>query len=71
MVQPWSLVTPASRGIGLQLARRLLKTTSLPVVATARRNLDETKEKILDGLDVDESRLDVLELDVKGSYFIT
>ena len=71
MVQPWSLVTPASRGIGLQLARRLLKTTSLPVVATARRNLDETKEKILDGLDVDEGRLDVLELDVKGSYFMT
>ena len=67
MVQPWSLVTPASRGIGLQLARRLLKTTSLPVVATARRNLDETKQQILDGLDVEEERLDVLELDVKGS----
>lgn len=68
MVQPWLLVTPASRGIGFQLARRLLKTTDLPVVATARNKQDETKSKLLEGLDVDEKRLDVLPLDVTGMY---
>lgn len=67
MVQPWLLVTPASRGIGFQLARRLLKTTDLPVVATARSKQDETKSKLLEGLDVDEKRLDVLPLDVTGT----
>lgn len=64
---PWILATPASRGIGLQLARRLLNTTDLPVVATARKNVDETKDKLLEGLDVDPNRLTVLELDVTGS----
>ncbi|KAL8936906.1 MAG: hypothetical protein Q9216_004685 [Gyalolechia sp. 2 TL-2023] len=61
---PWTLTTPASRGIGLQLARRLLNTTDLPVVATARRNIDDTRHQILEGLDVDPNRLSVLELDV-------
>lgn len=77
---PWALVTPASRGIGLELARRLLRTTDLPVVATARGSADETTEAILarrDGdegggdhaMDVegDESRLTVLRLDVCGT----
>ena len=66
MSKPWALVSPASRGIGLQLARRLLKTTELPVVATARKDLNTTKEAILDDLDVDSKRLEVLELDVTG-----
>jgi len=44
---PWALVTPASRGIGLALARRLLRTTSLSIVATARSSLDEAREQIL------------------------
>ncbi|KAL8933284.1 MAG: hypothetical protein Q9211_005860, partial [Gyalolechia sp. 1 TL-2023] len=61
---PWILATPASRGIGLQLARRLLNTTDLPIVATARKDIDDTREKILEGLDVDPNRLSVLELDV-------
>ena len=64
--KPWLLATPASRGIGLQLARRLLNTTDLPVVATARKDLESTKAKILQGLDVDPSRLSVLRLDVTG-----
>ncbi|KAL8824645.1 MAG: hypothetical protein Q9170_008091, partial [Blastenia crenularia] len=58
------LTTPASRGIGLLLARRLLNTTDLPIVATARKNIDDTRGKILEGLDVDPNRLTVLELDV-------
>lgn len=67
MSKPWLLVSPASRGIGLQLARRLLKTTDLPVVATARKDLASTSEQILNGLDVDEWRLEVLKLDVSGT----
>ena len=64
MPQPWLFVSPASRGIGLQLAKRLLQSTNLPVVATARRNLDQVNDQILDGLDVDKQRLQVLQLDV-------
>ncbi|GAM89720.1 hypothetical protein ANO11243_077590 [Dothideomycetidae sp. 11243] len=64
-MNPWSLVTPASRGIGLQIARQILQTSSVPVVATARKDLDQMKENILSGLDgVDESRLHVLRADV-------
>ncbi|KAL8662869.1 MAG: hypothetical protein Q9168_008193, partial [Polycauliona sp. 1 TL-2023] len=63
-LKPWLLATPATRGIGLQLARRLLNTTDLPVVATARKDLEGAKTQILHGLDVDPSRLSVLKLDV-------
>ena len=67
-MQPWALVTPASRGIGLELARRLLTTTKVPVVATARRDLDQTKENVLQGLQgVEEDRLKVLKVDVLGT----
>jgi NAD(P)-dependent dehydrogenase (short-subunit alcohol dehydrogenase family) len=66
---PWSLVTPASRGIGFHLTRHILRTTPLAVIATARKDPGGLKKKILDGLkDVDEKRLTVLELDVTGTY---
>jgi len=67
---PWLLVTPASRGIGLEVARRLLRDTTLPLVATARSGVDETRSRILEGAgrDVQEDRLHVLKLDVCGSY---
>ncbi|KAF2447299.1 short-chain dehydrogenase/reductase-like protein [Karstenula rhodostoma CBS 690.94] len=61
---PWSLVSPASRGIGFALARRILQTTNAPLVATARKDLASTKQKLLEGLDVDETRLTILSLDV-------
>lgn len=49
---PWILVCPASRGIGLALARRLVATTALPVLATTRHpDPAATKAAILDGLD--------------------
>ncbi|KIW16673.1 hypothetical protein PV08_03861 [Exophiala spinifera] len=65
----WALVTPSSRGIGFALTRHLLRTlpASVPVVATARSNVSETKEKILSSLDVSgdqAARLDVRECDV-------
>ena len=67
-MQPWAFVSPSSRGIGLEVVRRLLKTTSLPVVATARGDLDQTKESILKDLrDVKEDRLNVLKVDVLGT----
>ena len=70
-MQPWALVTPASRGIGLELARRLLQTTNVPVIATARKDLDQTKENALSGLnDVKEDRLSVLKVDVLGTTFV-
>ena len=66
-MQPWALITPASRGIGLELARRLLQTTNVPIVATARKDLEQVKENALTGLNsVDESRLKVLKVDVLG-----
>ena len=69
MSKPWLLVTPTSRGIGLQLARRLLRTTTLPLIATARKDIDQTRARILEGLhDVDQQRLEVLKLDVCGIY---
>ncbi|OAK98185.1 short-chain dehydrogenase/reductase-like protein [Phaeosphaeriaceae sp. SRC1lsM3a] len=61
---PWSLISPASRGIGFSLAKRILQTTNAPVVVTARKDLDKTKEELLNGTDIAESRLTVLKLDV-------
>lgn len=70
-MQPWALVSPSSRGIGLEVARRILTTTNLPIVTTARKDLDQTKESILSGLkDVKEDRLSVLKVDVLGIYNI-
>lgn len=64
---PWALVSPASRGIGLEFARRLLQTTNVSVVATARKDLDQTKENVLNGLkDVKEDRINVLKVDFLG-----
>lgn len=65
---PWSLVSPASRGIGFALAKQILQTTNAPVVVTARKDLDKTKEELLHGTDISESRLTVLKLDVLGTY---
>lgn len=76
MSSPWSLVTPASRGIGLAIARHLLRTTRSPVVATARGDVEQTREAILKDSDTEgespldgdaEKRLQVLKLDVLGT----
>ena len=71
-MQPWALVTPASRGIGLELAKRILQTTSIPVIATARKDLDQTKETVLSSLkEVKEDRLSVVNLDFLGNMIMT
>ncbi|KAF2741114.1 short-chain dehydrogenase/reductase-like protein [Polyplosphaeria fusca] len=61
---PWTLISPASRGIGLALARRVLDTTNAPVVVTARKDLAKTQDDLLKGLDVDNRRLTMLKVDV-------
>ena len=66
-MQPFALISPASRGIGRELARRLLITTSVPIVATTRKGIDETRKDVLSGLqDVSADRLHVVQLDVLG-----
>ncbi|KAL9594458.1 MAG: hypothetical protein Q9219_007028 [cf. Caloplaca sp. 3 TL-2023] len=70
-LKPWILTTPSSRGIGLQIARRLLNTTDLPIIATARTNVGHVRNEILQGLDVNSDRLSVLELDVTEESTVT
>jgi hypothetical protein len=65
----FALVTPASRGIGFAFAQQLLSQTNVPVVATARKNCDELRGKLLSGKGVPsdaEKRLRIMEVDVKG-----
>jgi NAD(P)-dependent dehydrogenase (short-subunit alcohol dehydrogenase family) len=64
----WALVTPSSRGIGHALTRHLLRTTppTLPIVVTARTNLDETRQSLLSDLPIasqSASRLDIQQCD--------
>lgn len=68
-IMAWSLVCPASRGIGFQLTRHLLRTTKIPVIATARKDVTGVKKSILEDLpDVDPKRLEVLEVDVTSIF---
>ena len=68
MPTPWALISPASRGIGLGLARRLLQTTDLHIVATARNDVQRARSCILEGISVDDGRLEVLQVDVTGNF---
>ncbi|KAI1504893.1 short-chain dehydrogenase/reductase-like protein [Biscogniauxia marginata] len=70
MSKPWILVSPSSRGIGHALTRHLLRTTTLPILATARSDLGQVKNSILDGFGSDQAandasaRLHLVKLDV-------
>lgn len=67
----FALITPASRGIGFCFAQQLLSRTQLPVIATARKNCDEVRDKLLSskGMPSDaEKRLKLFQVDVKGMY---
>lgn len=66
----FALVTPASRGLGFAFAQQLLAQTQLPVVATARKNCNETRERLLSSKGIPlnaESRLRMIEVDVTGT----
>lgn len=47
MSKPWIFVSPSSRGIGHALTAHLLRSTTLPILATARSDLHGVKESIL------------------------
>lgn len=66
---PWLFVSPSSRGIGLEITRLLMRS-GLPVVATARSDLDQVKESILSGAGptAKEENLHILKLDVCGVF---
>ena len=69
MTTPWIFICPSSRGIGHALTRHLLRTTSLPILATARPHSDprEVKASLLDSLpspDDIAGRLSIVHLDV-------
>ncbi|EGO51498.1 hypothetical protein NEUTE1DRAFT_88970 [Neurospora tetrasperma FGSC 2508] len=71
MSKPWILLCPSSRGIGHALTRHLLRTTTLPILATTRtRDPEETKAALLKDFSADSSsssvssRLHLLPLDV-------
>lgn len=74
MSRPWIFVTPSSRGIGHALTRHLLRTTTLPILATTRSNPSSVKDSLLKSLaattDAADSRLHVLPLDVTNEHTI-
>lgn len=75
MSRPWIFITPSSRGIGHHLTRHLLRTTTLPILATARSDPQSTRAHLLADLPTTaaadaESRLHVLPLDVTNESTI-
>jgi hypothetical protein len=48
----WVLVCPASRGISFHLAPHILETTKIPVVATARHDVEGVRESLLKDLSI-------------------
>ncbi|KAI0904318.1 short-chain dehydrogenase/reductase-like protein [Ustulina deusta] len=47
MSKPWIFISPSSRGIGHALTAYLLRTTTLPILATARSDLAGVKESLV------------------------
>ncbi|OIW30990.1 oxidoreductase [Coniochaeta ligniaria NRRL 30616] len=68
MSRPWILLCPSTRGVGRALTQHLLRTTTLPILATARADPRAAKDDLLSSLDDDNtnasSRLHVTHLDV-------
>ncbi|KAI0201747.1 short-chain dehydrogenase/reductase-like protein [Astrocystis sublimbata] len=74
MSKPWIFICPSSRGIGHTLTAQLLRTTTLPILATARtRDLSILKASLVEAssrethakrLEDDASRLHLTYLDV-------
>ncbi|KAG5654491.1 hypothetical protein H0H81_001990 [Sphagnurus paluster] len=72
-LNPFLLVSPASRGLSLSLTRQFLRTTDLPVYATHRSDSESSmKAHILEPLrDVDPNRLNLLHLDLTSEGSIS
>ncbi|KAI1097225.1 NAD(P)-binding protein [Jackrogersella minutella] len=71
MSKPWILVSPASRGIGHALTRHLLRTTTAPVLATARADLPGVRASILDNLTPASSSPPFTEAEVSKRLHLT
>ncbi|BCS24636.1 uncharacterized protein APUU_41080S [Aspergillus puulaauensis] len=70
----FAIVTPASRGLGFALAQQLLAHTSLPVIATARKDCEEVRDRLLEiknEAPAAEKRLNVLKVDVTDESTIS
>ena len=67
MSSPWIFICPSSRGIGHALTRRLLKTTTVPILAATRRDPASTKSSLLEDFpsaDLVAPRLSIVTCDV-------
>jgi NAD(P)-dependent dehydrogenase (short-subunit alcohol dehydrogenase family) len=68
MSRPWILLCPSTRGLGHALAKHLLRTTTLPILATARSDPSAAKDRLLEAIREDSSnassRLHVAHVDV-------
>ncbi|PKY09309.1 NAD(P)-binding protein [Aspergillus campestris IBT 28561] len=74
MASGFAIVTPASRGLGFAFARQLLAQTNLPVVATARRDCDEVRSDLVNGITTSQKadeRLHVFKVDVTDESAIS
>ncbi|ORY81393.1 short-chain dehydrogenase/reductase-like protein [Protomyces lactucae-debilis] len=65
------LCSPGSSGLSFALARQLLQHTKQPLFATARKDLGATKQRLLEGLDVDASRITMLQVDYKDEATVS
>ncbi|KAL5337058.1 hypothetical protein BJX70DRAFT_258170 [Aspergillus crustosus] len=70
-----AIVTPASKGLGFAFAQQLLAHTNLPVIATARKDCDQLRSRLLqevnNGASGTEKRLNVFKVDVTDESTIS
>lgn len=68
MSRPWILICPSTRGLGHALTKHLLRTTTLPILATARSDPEQARDRLLAGIRESESeaasRLHMARVDV-------
>ncbi|KAK2600929.1 hypothetical protein N8I77_010424 [Diaporthe amygdali] len=67
MSRPWIFVCPSSRGLGHVLTRHLLRNTTVPILATARSDPSDVKDRLLEDIKHDKEaarRLNIVQLDV-------
>ncbi|KAL4956949.1 short-chain dehydrogenase/reductase [Aspergillus filifer] len=72
----FAIVAPASRGLGFAFAQQLLKHTNLPIIASARKDCDGVRSRLLDSVRNDgatsaEKRLTVYEVEVTDESSIS
>ncbi|KAI1320152.1 short-chain dehydrogenase/reductase-like protein [Xylariaceae sp. FL0255] len=71
MSKPWILVSPSSRGIGHVLAAHLLRSTALPILATARSDLAGVKDSIVNHATLISSSSPLTRADLAARLHVT